>query len=389
MQRRAAIARVDVVHRSDAAPALDLCAQGSGQPVAPPLVFKGEAGGDVRLHDRLVPLPGLAHRLAEVLHADAGSQRLDQFLEGEHRPGLGPFPHRRTHEGQGRSHRRRLLEDAAKRRRRDRVRRGVAGVEPGDYFHAQRDVVEVPGKDADRVERGRQPQDAGTRHQAEAGLETVDTAECRRSDRRTVCLRADRERHHAGRDGRGRAARGAAGRAREVMGVACLAWRQGSEFGRDRRARDERAAATKHRDDRRVPVGTPSGMQHRAVLGGQVDGVDDVLDADRHAVERAEAASAAPFVICPPRLVECMFAIDECPGTHVALARFDLGETGVHQVFRAQLAIPDGLRRLGCTHPLQAVHRLRFLVRLECPRTALYQKNRARPWIADTDAAAG
>ena len=74
---------------------------------------------------------------------------------------------------------------------------------------------------------------------------------------------------------------------------------------------------------RRAPL-----VQHRAVLGRHVGGVDDVLQADRHAVQRADRLARAPALVGGARLVERELLVEEGPGLHLGLERADALEAG-------------------------------------------------------------
>ena len=96
-----------------------------------------------------------------------------------------------------------------------------------------------------------------------------------------------------GGDRRGRAARRAAGRALGIVRIAGLA---GMEIGVLRGhglAHDHGAGRAQPGDRGRVAPRRAAGPQRRAELGRHVAGVEDVLDADRHAVQRARAPCPA------------------------------------------------------------------------------------------------
>jgi hypothetical protein len=68
------------------------------------------------------------------------------------------------------------------------------------------------------------------------------------------------------------------------------------EFGRHRLADDHRASLTQRGDARGVAVSLKAGEQRRAVLRRHVDGFDDVLDSNRHAVDRRERLARPPAI---------------------------------------------------------------------------------------------
>ena len=134
---------------------------------------------------------------------------------------------------------------------------------------------------------------AGRREQAEARLEPDDAAIGRRADHRAAGLRADRQRHHEVGDRRRRAARRAA--------RACASGCAGCEVGPGWRLANSvvtvlpsRIAAGRARQRRRAGIEArpAAGIDRRAVAGRHVGGVEDVLDAERHAPEHAAPAAA-------------------------------------------------------------------------------------------------
>ena len=144
------------------------------------------------------------------------------------------------------------------------------------------------------IERARELEDAVARDQPVRRLEAVDAAERRRPDDRAVGLRAERQRHHAGGDRRRRARRRAAGRVRRGRAgcASCPAHRWRTRWSRScpgspRRPRAACATTAASRS------GRAPGVQHRAVLGRHVGGVDDVLDAHGHAVQRPDRPALA------------------------------------------------------------------------------------------------
>jgi hypothetical protein len=70
----------------------------------------------------------------------------------------------------------------------------------------------------------------------------------------------------------------------------------------------------------------------RAHVGGHVEGVDDVLDAERHAGKHTLGARA---INCA-RLVERDFGIDKRPRLDLLVAFFDPLETIAHHGFRGE-----------------------------------------------------
>ena len=84
-------------------------------------------------------------------------------------------------------------------------------------------------------------------------------------------------------------------------------------------------------------VGWRPAVGAAAVLGRHVGRVDDVLDADRHPVQRADALALACAAIGGARLRQRVLGIEELPGLDLGLELGDALEAGAHQLL--------GLRR--------------------------------------------
>ena len=166
---------------------------------------------------------------------------------------------------------------------------GIAVVVELQHIGDQRHVLDRAAVDADGIERRRLRQHAGARNDAEGRLEAVDAAEGGRADHRALGLRAERQRHHVGSDRRRRAGRRAAGRVLEVARVAGAARNVGGKLRGDGLAEDDGTGGAQRRDAGGVLVGLAALEERRAVLGRHVGRVDDVLDADGYAVQRADA----------------------------------------------------------------------------------------------------
>ena len=193
-------------------------------------------------------------RLGQRVFLALRAERRRQLVEGFARGFVGALPDRRLHERHTRRQRRLAGQRLHERNARARARVGIVLVEAGELLGGQRDVVERAREHAHAVERARQLEDAVARDQPVRRLEAVDAAERRRPDDRRVGLRADRQRHHAGRHRGRRARRRAAGRARRRRAgcASCRARRWRTRWSRSCRGspRRPRAAAPppRHRD---------------------------------------------------------------------------------------------------------------------------------------------
>ncbi len=176
--------------------------------------------------------------------------------------------------------------------RRRMVRRRAA-LEPAVPQHAghQREVADAAGEHPDRVERAGQWLDAVARERAERRLVAQHAAIGRGSVDRAGGLGAGGQRDRARGDAGGRAARGAAGRARAVERVERVGWRHPGELRAFDLAGDKGARAAQAGDRRGVDVRVCSGIDPGSVLGGQVLRVEVVLDRDRHSEQRKRVAS--------------------------------------------------------------------------------------------------
>jgi len=109
-------------------------------------------------------------------------------------------------------------------------------------------------------------------------------------------------------------------------------------------AKDYGASPTQPRDTRCILLGAPPG-ERRAVLGPEIGSVEDVLDADRHPVQRAGSAAQFQRPVARPRLRQSIVGIEVRPGLHVQLALGDAIEAGAHKRLRGEPALAD---RFGC-----------------------------------------
>ena len=134
---------------------------------------------------------------------------------------------------------------------------------------------------------------------------------------------------------------GAAGRARRVVRVARLARREDGELRRHRLADDDRARLAQAVHHRRVLARPAPLVEDRAVLGRQVARVDDVLQADRHAVQGAERAAGAAIAVGGLRLVHDIGRVEMLEGLHLGLALGDAREARLGDLHRLHRAPRD------------------------------------------------
>jgi hypothetical protein len=115
------------------------------------------------------------------------------------------------------------------------------------------------------------------------------------------------------------------------------------ELGGDGLAEDQAARALEERDAAGVRLRPVAAVDRRVVLRRQAGGVDDVLEADRHAVQRSAPGRAVERV----RLRERALAVDERPGAHLLVALVDAFQARRGERFGRDLALLDAPRRLG------------------------------------------
>jgi hypothetical protein len=193
-------------------------------------------------------------------------------------------------------------------------------------------------------------QPAGERHGAARRLEADHTAVGGRDPQRAAAVGAQRERHHAGRDGRRAAAGGAAGVAGQVAGIAGAAVRTRLGEPPDRQLRhagladDDRAGRAQ--PPHQLVVGGFGGIRRRRrpVPGGQPGDRDVVLDRQRYAGERqlGEVGAARQLGRGAPGLVRR----DALKGADARVAGRDPGEAGVDNLARGTPPGAHGSRDL-------------------------------------------
>ena len=185
-----------------------------------------------------------------------------------------------------------------------------------------------------RVEAFGRRKHAAAVERAERRLEAEHAAIGGRPQHRAAGLRAEGDRHHAVGDRRARAARRAARRARGIVRVGRDARRHAGEFAGHGLAEDDGARRAHEADAGGVGRRPVAAIDRRAHLGRLVEGVDDVLHADRHAMQRPALARAVERA----RLRERQLGIDARPGVHDAFAAVDARKAVAHHRLAGDLA---------------------------------------------------
>ncbi len=263
-------------------------------------------------------------RVAEVLPRHAHRQRRDRLLDGAPVRGHRPV-------------------DAG----------AVAAVVSGDHLQEQRRVGDRVRERADLVERAGEGDQAVTRNPAVRRLQADDAAEPGRLADRAAGVGAEGEGHLAGRDGRRRAAAGAAGDSIEVPRVArhlegtVLGGRAHGELVHVRLADQHRVRAAQAPDDVRVVWRHKSCKDLAAASGAPAAGAKDVFEGDRHARQRAERFAPAAAGVDLPRLRQRALHVDRKERLHERVAAADGVEEPGGEVFRGELVGGERAEEVG------------------------------------------
>jgi hypothetical protein len=132
-----------------------------------------------------------------------------------------------------------------------------------------------------------------------------------------------------------------------IVRIARLAGREVGALGGDRLAENHRARRPQAFHRGCVLARRAALVQHRAVLGRHVAGVEDVLHAHRHPVQRPDRLARALALVGGARLRQRVLLVQERPGLDLRLERADALEAGLHQLFRRQPAFSDFARGVG------------------------------------------
>ena len=221
----------------------------------------------------------------------------------------------------------------------------MAGIAAGEPRHVAGDYPDV----AERAREGSEMIHAvgGGEHalpvdRPEGGLERVGPAKARRADRRAPRMGADGGRDGGRADGGGGTAGRAPGRAGGIVRVPRPGRVAAAEGYGHRLAEDRRPAFLQREHDGRILLRTVPGEQGGAVLGRQVDGLDQVLDADRQPVDRRQRDAAAVARGRGVRRLPRAFEIETGPGHDLVLARLDGLDAALEKIARRVGAVPEG-----------------------------------------------
>ena len=128
------------------------------------------------------------------------------------------------------------------------------------------------------------------------------------------------------------------------------------QFGRDGLSQDDRARGTEQGDRHGVLGGLAARVEARAVLGGHVGGVKDILDAHGQPVEGTKQSPLAQRAVPIRGLCERTLGVEERPGPHARLERLDTVEARANERHGADLTLPDSLDGVAGSEGGQVAH---------------------------------
>ena len=295
---------------------------------------------------------------------NAIAERFHQFGKGLGGRLLGMLPGGRADEGEARRQWRFAGRRVDEGRTGEGARIRILLVEAREYLREQRRIVDRAREHADMIERPRQQQRAAARNETVGRLEADHAAEGGGADHRAVGLRADGARHHQRRHRRGGARGRSARRVIPVVRIAGLARIEVGVFGRHRLAEDHGARRPQPRHRRRIAARRASGPQLRAEFGRHIRGVEDVLDAHGHAMQRPGGLALLAAIVGGLGLPHRVVAVEERPRLDIAIGLVDALEAVADQLRRTEPAVADsgrGLREAERiethAHPFSGCHR--------------------------------
>ena len=210
------------------------------------------------------------------------------------------------------------------------------------------------------VERCRQLEGAVARHPAPGRLEPGHTAGGGRKSDRPAGIRADRSEAHPR---RGRHARSARRRTRPVVRVPGID-RHGDRgmmigecaLGELQLAQADRSGRVQPLDHRAVEVRPELAMDRHARRGCDALRVAQVLEADRHTVQRALVAARHDLLLGPARLLERELRGHGREGMQPRLQALDPAQHRLGQLDRRDLAGLDQVSDFGQLEVVEIVH---------------------------------
>jgi dipeptidyl aminopeptidase/acylaminoacyl peptidase len=129
--------------------------------------------------------------------------------------------------------------------------------------------------------------------------------------------------------------------------IPCRAWVVERQLGCHGLAEDDRAGVIERFDRRGAALGNASREEARAVLGRNALGVEDVLDAYRHAMERTAQLTARGRGVGVVREPQRAVAVEPCERVHLGLALVVPREALFDNSAARRQAVPDRAHRSG------------------------------------------
>ena len=148
-----------------------------------------------------------------------------------------------------------------------------------------------------------------------------------------------------------------AGRVLRVMGVAGLARAEQRQLGGRGLAEDHGAGLAQPGDRRGILLRTPAGVEGRAIFGRHVFRVEDVLDRDRQAVERADRPPGLAMLVDRLGLGQRVVRVQVGPGLDPGIDRLDARQVGGDQLLGGDVAAGQLVPRLARAQVGQLAHR--------------------------------
>ena len=262
----------------------------------------------------------------------------------------------------------------------------------------------MPAESAGRVERGHHQRGVGDRagHRpagvelageridtlladAQMGrLQAHDAAQRRRDAHGTAGVRTHGAGNEAGRHGAARTAARSAAHLAAVPRVLRRAeirvdpGRAEGEFVQVGEADDDAARRAQGGDGFGVRFARTFGNQARAAGPHHAPNGEQVLDRQRHAVQRAEIVARHDRRLGGAGVGQRQVRIDRDEGAQPAVQPLDPVEAGLHGLDRRNPLLPDILRQVGDRHPGQFVHCMPILPPPGPPRSARCRQGRHR-----------
>jgi len=197
------------------------------------------------------------------------------------------------------------------------------------------------------------------RHRAQRWLQPDQPAARSRTAHRARTVGAERQRPQPGRHGGSTTAARAARRAFEIPRIASDAERRpvgqslDTEFRCRRLADDDRAGSAQAADQHIVAGGDIVLEDRRAVARMDARDIDQVLDADRHAVQRSELGAFGHRLLGDPGVSPRLVCHHHAKAIELGLRALDRLQDGFHIIDRRELPGADKRGGLGGGHELQ------------------------------------